>query len=424
MDRTPIKQWHYIIFPKCSCRNSVILFLMSSKILLVPAWYPSSFFIEQMNLVEDAFEFKVLVGKKNIIGKKSAIRKIISGKFEWLNWNIGNSNQEKKQVITVDYSYINSLPKIFEQKQYNHLNNCFYKVFDKLVQSGWKPDLIHIQSLSDVSVFVCNCAEKYGIPVILTEHIVYVRRDFNFFQSEKERVYSRVNKVLCASNYVYRNLLMNGFTLKDVEIIGNFVEDKFVPQTFGKKDIDNKILFVASHFADKDIEVLIEAVKILIAEKFTVFTVDIIGIDPNQYYQNEDNANYLLKREIDSMGLSEYFDIKGIMTKGDLLKAYKSYSILVSTSLSETFGLAVAEAILNGLPVVCTDSGGISDFVNESNGIIVPIRNPIALACAIKELLKNLPKYDSLKISNKIRQSYGVKAFSEKISNEYRKLII
>lgn len=393
------------------------------KVLLVPAWYPASFFTEQMKLVDDAFEFKVLIGEKHELGKKKAIKKILTGRFNQFTWKKNKSVVEDRDIINVDYFYVNSLPAFFERKQYKYLNRCFENKFQELIETGWIPELIHIQSLSDTSVFVCNWAEKNKVPIILTEHIVFVRCKFDFFQKEKERVYNRVNKVLCVSNYVYRNLLINGFKLKSVGIIGNLVDDKFVPSSFDKKQKTNKMLFVATHLADKDIGVLLQAIKNLINLNFTDFKIDILGIDPNKFYYNDSNNNYFLKQEVDNLGLSEYFDIRGIVTREDLLKSYKNYSLLVSTSVSETFGLAIAEALSNGLPVICTDSGGPRDFVNENNGIIVPIRNPQSIADSIKKIFQNLNRYNSSQISSEIIVKYGRGAFSKIISKEYNQQI-
>ena len=394
--------------------------LNKPKVLLIPAWYPASFFTEQMRLVEDAFDFKVLTGKRTKLGKKRAAFKILHGKFTFFSWIENKSTHDSQADIHISYSYIHFLSRYFEKKQYRFLNEYFENELDKLAKLGWKPDLIHIQSLNDTAVFVCNWAQKNKIPIILTEHIVFVRQDFDFFQMEKESVYSRVNKVLCVSNYVYRNLLINGFNIKDVGVIGNLVEDTFVPALFDKKEITNKkILFVATHLADKDIEVLLKAVKLLIEAGFVDIKVDVLGIDPHQFYNNDCKDNYLLKEEINKLGLSAYFDIKGILSSEDLLKSYKDYSIFVSTSFSETFGLAIAEALSNGIPVVITDSGGPRDFVNESNGIIVPIRNPQSLAEAIKEMIKNVSAYNSPHLSNNIIRDYGRKAFSKIISEEY-----
>jgi glycosyltransferase involved in cell wall biosynthesis len=398
--------------------------MIKPKVLVVPAWYPASFFTEQMKLVEDTFEFKVFIGERHELGKKKAIKKILNGKFRQFTWFKPKSISDNTDIINVDYLYVNSLSSYFERKQYKYLNRGFENKFQELIESGWTPDLVHIQSLSDTAVFICNWAEKHNIPIILTEHIIYIRRTFNFFQKEKERVYSRVDKVLCVSNYVYRNLLVNGFRLKDVEIIGNLVDDRYLSQSLENKKEPNKILFVATHLFDKDIEVLLQAIKILVDLNFTDIKVDILGINPAQYYQNDTNSLYFLKNEIDSIGLSRFIEIKGLMSRENVLKSYNKYSLLVSTSFSETFGLCIAEALVNGLPVICTDSGGIRDFVDQTNGIIVPIRNANALANSIVYVNQNIRNYNPYLISSNISMKYGTRAFADKLISVYNKQIL
>jgi glycosyltransferase involved in cell wall biosynthesis len=72
-----------------------------------------------------------------------------------------------------------------------------------------------------------------------------------------------------------------------------------------------------------------------------------------------------------------------------------------------------------GLPVVCTDSGGIRDFVNESNGIVVPLRDFQLFSDAIKEMILNVDKYDFKTMSEAIRKKYGKEAFTRKLLTEY-----
>jgi len=392
------------------------------KVLLVPAWYPASFFTEQMRLVDDAFEFKVLIGAKHDLGQKKALKKIFLGKFQQFTWIENKSISENTEIINVDYLYVNSLSSYFERRQYKYLNRCFENEFQELIKTGWKPDLIHIQSLSDTAVFICNWAEKRNIPVILTEHIIYIRRKFDFFQKEKERVYSQVNKVLCVSNYLYRNLLTNGLNISNAEVIGNLVDDSLIPEVFETIQKNNKILFVANHLHDKDIDILLEATKLLNDRNICDFFIDIVGIDPLIYYQNGNIENFNLIEVLSDYQLHN-INVLGVKTRQELLRIYKEYNFLISTSLSETFGLAPAEAIINGLPVVCTDSGGPRDFIDDSNGIIVPIRDPKALGDAIVKMLHNLSNYNGKQISDEIRKRFGVKAFTESITREYRSAI-
>jgi len=59
----------------------------------------------------------------------------------------------------------------------------------------------------------------------------------------------------------------------------------------------------------------------------------------------------------------------------------------VQPSHFEAMGLAAAEAMAAGLPVIATDTGGYKDFiVHEQNGLLVPVGDVDALGQAIVRL--------------------------------------
>ena len=59
-----------------------------------------------------------------------------------------------------------------------------------------------------------------------------------------------------------------------------------------------------------------------------------------------------------------------------------------SRERTETFGLALLEAMAAGVPVVATDVSGLTDLVDhETTGLLVPPEDPDALAGAVVRLL-------------------------------------
>jgi len=92
-------------------------------------------------------------------------------------------------------------------------------------------------------------------------------------------------------------------------------------------------------------------------------------------------------------------------TDEELAKLYSSCDIFVSASWYEGFGLPPLEAMACGAPVVTTDSRGIHEFaIDGENCLIVPPKNPIALAEAVRRLLQD----DAL--LNKFRENGPVTA--------------
>ena len=77
-------------------------------------------------------------------------------------------------------------------------------------------------------------------------------------------------------------------------------------------------------------------------------------------------------------------------TDEELACLYSACDVFVSSSWYEGFGLPPLEAMACGAAVVTTDSRGIHEYaVDGYNCLIVPPKNPIALAEAILSLLSN-----------------------------------
>jgi phosphatidylinositol alpha-mannosyltransferase len=81
----------------------------------------------------------------------------------------------------------------------------------------------------------------------------------------------------------------------------------------------------------------------------------------------------------------------GAVPQADLPSYYASADVFCAPSTGgESFGIVLAEAMAVGLPVVCSDIGGYRDVVHDgADGLLVPPRDPEALAEAMAGLLDN-----------------------------------
>jgi glycosyltransferase involved in cell wall biosynthesis len=70
-----------------------------------------------------------------------------------------------------------------------------------------------------------------------------------------------------------------------------------------------------------------------------------------------------------------------------LPRLYASADAFLFSSLTETLGLVVLEAMSSGLPVIATPAGGVADHLrDEINGMAVPPNDVDAMARAIVSL--------------------------------------
>ncbi|MDD3716242.1 MAG: glycosyltransferase family 4 protein, partial [Candidatus Marinimicrobia bacterium] len=75
------------------------------------------------------------------------------------------------------------------------------------------------------------------------------------------------------------------------------------------------------------------------------------------------------------------------------------------------------------VPVIAGNIGGANDFVNESNGILVPVDNPIELQDAMKVMIEHPQKYDRKKIREDIVKRYDKKVIIKKLEEIYAGII-
>lgn len=85
------------------------------------------------------------------------------------------------------------------------------------------------------------------------------------------------------------------------------------------------------------------------------------------------------------LGLSQYVEFVGRVDNSELPRYYNSFSVAVSLSNSESFGVVAVEAMSCCCPVVVSDADGFKEIVEDTvTGFIVPKGNPDAAAAAIQ----------------------------------------
>lgn len=90
------------------------------------------------------------------------------------------------------------------------------------------------------------------------------------------------------------------------------------------------------------------------------------------------------------LGISDRVFFEGFVPNDRLPEYYNSFSVSVSLSRSESFGVVAVEAMACGCPVITSDAEGFKEVVrNGETGYIVPRDNPEAAADAIQRFIDN-----------------------------------
>jgi glycosyltransferase involved in cell wall biosynthesis len=97
------------------------------------------------------------------------------------------------------------------------------------------------------------------------------------------------------------------------------------------------------------------------------------------------------------LGIEDLVRFHGRLEGEPLAEAYRDAAVLAVPSLRETFGMVITEGMASGLPVVAVNGGGVPDVVDDDqNGILVPPRDPAALADALRRVLTEPKLGDTL----------------------------
>jgi glycosyltransferase involved in cell wall biosynthesis len=131
-----------------------------------------------------------------------------------------------------------------------------------------------------------------------------------------------------------------------------------------------------------------------------------------------------LQTRITRLGYGHRVRLAGVLTGAALSHAYTTADLLVAPSRSETYGMAVTEALAHGLPVIAAAVGGLPEALGctadgTRPGQLVPPGDPAALAAALGDWLGDERLRHRLRAAARQRRStlHGWKQTTQEIAN-------
>ena len=128
-----------------------------------------------------------------------------------------------------------------------------------------------------------------------------------------------------------------------------------------------------------------------------------------------------LRAQVGQLGLSEHVRFLGF--REDVPQILHACDLFVLASLNEGFGLVLLEAMACGLPVIATSVGGVPEIVaHESTGLLVPARDPQAMAEAIVRIISS-PRLAARLIAEaaaRLRERFSIEATVARLEQIYQ----
>jgi glycosyltransferase involved in cell wall biosynthesis len=142
-----------------------------------------------------------------------------------------------------------------------------------------------------------------------------------------------------------------------------------------------RLLAVATLHAGKGHDILLEALAPLSAANWELTCAGSLTREPETVERVRTLAA--------TLGLLDRVRFVGDLPPERLDERYAASDLFVLATRQETYGMAVAEAIAHGLPVVSTDTGAIAEIVGSSAGLVVPPGDGEAFAAALAAVMRD-----------------------------------
>ena len=193
--------------------------------------------------------------------------------------------------------------------------------------------------------------------------------------------------VIVASTYTKQTLIENKVEPEKITIIPYGVEaSRFtLKPSYDEQNGKIKLVFVGQMIQRKGLGYLFEALKLLNSKNIELTLIGRGVIDTNLINEYK-----------------KYMDItvKINLTHDELVSELHAHDMLVFPSLVEGYAHVILEAMSAGLPVHCTpNTAGPDVFVKNTEGVIVPIRNAVAIAEKIEYFINHKKELASMGIS-------------------------
>lgn len=245
-------------------------------------------------------------------------------------------------------------------------------------------EIIHAHVARDYIPTSLACSMSGNAKFVLTRHVLFPLKPFNRFALKN------LSKAIAVSSGV-EQVLKNIFPKNKVVLIPNGIDAR-PPE--GEERVRLRHAFRSFHGIPDDAKVVGtvgELVPLKGHRDFVLAANELASRFPNARFVIVGRDNTVdkkfrreLKRLVKVFGLEERF--LWLDWVDDMRSLFAATDLFVSASYSESFGMAILEAMANGVAVAATDTDGARELLGHA-AEAAPIGEPVKLANRMAELL-------------------------------------
>jgi glycosyltransferase involved in cell wall biosynthesis len=265
----------------------------------------------------------------------------------------------------------------------------------QLQEEGAEFHFVHCHAHSVIALAASRFRERFNVPCGLVAHGdvfssppgTYDWRLTKFFQWAIPRGYAQADLIVALSPFMRDRAIEYGADPGKVALVPNGIEVEEIGLKSSTSLILNasiaaepnrlKLLYVGTLNERKGVDILLHAVKRL-KDDGVRFLLKILGDGPLRVQCERLIAGYELSRDV---------ELQGTVGRGGLGNWYRWADVTCVPSVHDPLPTVVLESLAAGTPIVGCAVGGIPFMVEAGvNGILVPPKNPGALAGALAQI--------------------------------------
>ena len=305
------------------------------------------------------------------------------------------------------------------KEQLNTYISEFRKALEEEIKT-FKPDIIHTQHLWVWSSII----PEYNIPTIVTSHgsdMMGYDIDNSFYPyciktingCKKIITISKSNNQMVLDRFPQARdkviTLKNGYDDK-MFYLANYDKSQILKEFNITKKYEKIVLYAGRLTENKGIDILLDAASKY--ENNKILTIIAGG----------GGLLNTLKKQAKDLNLKDIAFV-GDQSQNNLNKLYNIADVLAVPSRVEGFGLVAIEALACGTPVVATNQGGMTDFINEKVGALIDVDDSDALKNEISKILNNEKTFDKNELANYAKENFAQEKTINELLNIYEEAI-
>ncbi len=130
-----------------------------------------------------------------------------------------------------------------------------------------------------------------------------------------------------------------------------------------------------------------------------------------------------LREYVKQNALQNKVQFKGKCNAQELAVLFNQSKALILFSNYESFGVVIGEALACGLPVICSQAGGLANSLGPELGLKVQSKNEDQLFAAILNMAENKVVYNKTTLRNFVTERFSEAVIAQELKTLYQEIL-